>query len=342
MKIGIVGYSGSGKSTLFEWLTGVAPDPAAAHTGQTAMAPIPDARVEPLRTIYQPKKVTLAALELLDTPGLSRTHEGNAARLAVLREAECLVLVAAAFTGADPLTDLASFEEDLLLADLEIVTGRVARLRESVKKPRPNRDQELAELEALEPLLTAMEEGQALRDLDLSDAQQRATRSFRLLTEKPKLMVVNAADDEDNLDRFAQKAGPGQQVVAYRLSLELELARLPEEERAELEQDLGLTSSSRDDLLRAILDVSGYQLYFTAGEKEVRTWLLPVGGTALDAAAGIHTDLARGFIRAEVMRCADLIRLGGEREVKAEGLMRQEHKDYVVGDDDILLIRFSV
>ena len=148
MKIGIVGYQAAGKGTLFTWLTGVAADPALAHAGQSAMAAVPEPRVEPLCAIYKPKKVTLASLELFDTPGLSRTHEGNAARLGLIREAGCLVLVVAAYSEADPLNELNSFEEDLLLADMEIVSGRIDRLRESVKKPRPTRDQELAELAA--------------------------------------------------------------------------------------------------------------------------------------------------------------------------------------------------
>lgn len=342
MKIGIVGYSGSGKSSLFHWLTGVAPDPAQAHTGQSAMATVPDDRVQPLCDIYQPKKVTRAALELFDTPGLSRTHEGNAARLGLIREVGCLVLVVAGYAGSDPVTDLASFEEDLLLADLEIVNGRVERLRESVKKPRPNRDQELAELAALEPLLETLESGKALRETAMSDEQLRATRSFRLLTEKPKLIVVNAADDEDQPQRYTERIGGDQPVAVVRVGLELELEKMEPEDRAEFEGELGLTGSRRDELLRTILDVSGQMIYFTAGEKEVRTWMLHKGGTALEAADNIHSDLARGFIRAEVMQCDDLIRLGSEREVKAQHLVRQEPKDYVVQDGDILHIRFSV
>src|SRR3954469_8419567 len=125
MKIGIVGYQGSGKSTLFEWLTGVAAVPAQAHTGQSAMAAVPEPRIAALCEIYHPKKVTQASLELVDTPGLSRTHEGNAARLGLIREAGCLVLVVAGFSGSKPLVDMASFQEDVLLADLEIVSGRV-------------------------------------------------------------------------------------------------------------------------------------------------------------------------------------------------------------------------
>ncbi len=137
MKIGLVGYQGSGKSTLFEWLTGVAPDPSHAHTGQSAMAAIPEPRIELLADIYKPKKITHATLEIVDTPGLSRTHEGNAARLALIREAGCLVLVVAAFDGSDPASELRSFEEDLMLADMDLVSRRIERIAESIKNPSP-------------------------------------------------------------------------------------------------------------------------------------------------------------------------------------------------------------
>jgi hypothetical protein len=341
MKIGLVGYQGSGKSLLFEWLTGVPADPALAHVGQSAMAAVPDARVEPLCAIYHPKKVTLAALEISDTPGLARDHQGNAARLALIREAGCLVLVVAAFAGSDPLEDLRSFEEDLLLADMEIVSGRIERLRESLRKPRPTREKEQAELALLEPLLADLEQSKAIRDRTLSDEERRAISSFRLLTQKKKLVVINCADDEADPQRFSNLLGD-QPHFAARIRLELDLAQLSPEERRPFEQEYGLSGSRRDALLRKLLDVSDQLLYFTAGEKEVRTWMLPRGGTALDAAANIHTDLARGFIRAETMRAEDLIRLGSEREVKAHNLMRQEPKDYVVQDGDVLLIRFSV
>ncbi|HEY2761912.1 MAG TPA: DUF933 domain-containing protein [Pirellulales bacterium] len=344
MKIGLVGYQGSGKSTLFHWLTGVAPDPALAHVAQSAMAPIPDERIAPLCKIYSPKKITQAALEIVDTPGLARTHEGNAARLALIREAGCLLLTVAAFGGADPRVDLQTFEEDLLLADLDIVAGRVQRLEESVKKPRPKdqREAEENELAALKILQATLEEGKHAREAALTDEQWKFTRSFRLLTEKPKMVLVNLADD-DPADKYPPPSDAGQVSWAtVPLRLEMDLAEMSAEERQAFLQEFGLARADRDSVIRQIMAASGQMIYFTAGEKEVRTWILRIGGTALEAAENIHTDLARGFIRAEVMKCADLIRLGSEREIKANNLLRQEPKDYVVVDGDILHIKFSV
>lgn len=344
MKIGLVGYQGSGKSTLFHWLTGVAPDPAATHNGQSAMAPIPDVRFDPLCQIYHPKKVTHAAIELVDTPGLSRTHEGNAQRLGIIREAGCLVFVVAAFDATDPAADLRSFDEDLLLADMEIVTNRLERVEEQRKKPLPRQEQQLLEHEhaTLKLVLAAIEAGRPLREANMTDEQQKVTRAFRLLCEKPRLVIVNTADDESNPERFAALSTPETRVVAVPAGLELELSKMTPADRAEFVAEMGVATTDRDGLIRTLLKTSRQTTFFTAGEPEVRTWLLHEGGTALDAADGIHTDLARGFIRAEVMTVADLVRLGSEREVKAHHLWRQEPKDYVVKDDDILLIRFSV
>jgi len=345
IKIGIVGYQGAGKSSLFEWLTGAKPDPALSHASQSAMAPAPDHRVQPLCEVYHPKKITLASLELVDTAGLSRSHEGNAARLGMIREAGALILVTPGYErDSDPVADAARFAEDLVLADLQIVSGRVERLRESSKKPKPSRDQELAELVALEPLVGVLETGKPLTSIEMNDEQVKATRSFRLLTEKPVLTLINVADDEERPQRFleAAKAAGVARAEAVPVRLELEFARMAEDERAAFKEEMGIVGYDRDELLRTILDVSGQMLYFTAGEKEVRTWMLRQGGTALEAAANIHTDLARGFIRAEVMNCDDLTRLGSEREIKAAGLVRQEPKDYIVRDGDILNIRFSV
>jgi len=341
MKIGLVGYQGSGKSSLFQWLSGQPPDASKSHAGQSAMVPILDPRVDALAKIYEPKKLTHAALELVDTPGLDREHQGNAARLAVIREAGCLVLVVGAYAGSDADDERRRFAEDLLLADMELVAGRIDRLRESLKKPRPSRAQDEAQLAALVPILSSLEECFPLRDLQLDHVQQRAIKSFSLLTDKPKLVVINTADEVPP-SRQAERLEDGVWSYSVPLALELELERMSGEDRAEFEREMDLPDNRRQALLMAMMDVSGQHLFFTTGPREVRSWILRQGGTALDAAEGIHTDLARGFIRAETMTCADLIRLGSEREIKAAGLLRQEPKDYVVQDDDILLIRFSV
>jgi ribosome-binding ATPase YchF (GTP1/OBG family) len=342
MKIGLVGYQGSGKSTLFEWLTGIGADPSLAHTLQSAMATVHDSRVAQLCEIYKPKKITEAAIEIVDTPGLDRKHDGNASRLASIREAACLLQVVGAFDQADFQADLDGFEEDLLLADLEIVAGRVERLKDSVRKPRPNRDEQIAELAAIEPILETLEAGKPLSTMELSKEQIKVTRSFQLLTQKKRLALINVGDDETDLEPFRKHSTSERPVIAVPVGLELELERMDPEDRDEFRNEMGIASYDQNALIQQIMLASGQMLFFTAGEKEVRTWMIPQGATAVEAADSIHSDLARGFIRAETMTCEDLIRLGREREVKANSLMRQEPKDYVIQDGDILNIRFSV
>ncbi len=341
MKIGIVGYQGSGKSTLFHWLTGIAPDPALAHTIQTAMATIPDPRVAQLCEIYKPKKITQAALEIVDTPGLARSHEGSAQKLAMIREAGALVVVVAAFGGTDAAADLRNFDDDLLIADLDILSGRVERLKEQIKKPRANREKDQEELDLLVPLLAELEAGKPLHGVPMSTEQRRAIKSFQLFSEKPRLIIVNAADDEESPQRFAPLAPAGTELFALPLTLQLDLAGMSPAERDEFCKEMNVQPADRDHLIRRIMHASGQMIFFTAGEKEVRTWLLRQGGTAVEAAGGIHTDLAKGFIRAETMAVADIVRLGSEREIKAAGLMRQEPKDYVIQDGDIINIKHN-
>ncbi len=339
MKIGIVGYQGAGKSTLFEWLAGVAADPSLAHIGQSASAIVTDPRVEGLVKIYQPKKITQASLNLVDTPGLSRDHSGSAGKLALIREAGCLVIVVGEFAGANVENDLRAFEEDLLIADLELVSNRVDKLRESVKKPRPSRDRELAELDALEPLLAGLENGQPLHEIQLTDEQALAIKSFQLVTRKPRIVIVNQSDEKP----AATDPLPGVSYPVMRLAvgLQRDLENMPPDERAEFCQEMGVSAVDRGPVLRALMEASGQMLFFTAGDKEVRTWMIPRGATAEDAAGSIHTDLARGFVRAERMTCDDLFRVGSEREIKAQNLMTREPRGYVIQDGDILHILAS-
>jgi ribosome-binding ATPase YchF (GTP1/OBG family) len=341
MKIGIVGYQGSGKSTLFHWLTGIAPEASLAHTIQSAMATIPDPRVAQLCQIYQPKKITQAALEIVDTPGLARTHEGSAQKLAMIREAGALIVVVAGFGGADAAADLRNFDDDLLIADLDLLTGRVERLRDGLRKPRANKEKDQEELDLLVPLLAELEAGRPLHAAALSAEQRRAIKSFQLFSEKPRLVLVNTSDDEEQPERFQKLAPAGCELFALPLTLQMDLAAMSDQERGEFCREMRVQPADRDHLIRRIMHASGQMIFFTAGEKEVRTWLLRQGGTAVEAAGGVHTDLAKGFIRAETMTVADIVRLGSEREIKAAGLMRQEPKDYVIQDGDIINIKHN-
>ncbi len=345
MKIGLVGYQGAGKSSLFEWLTGVEPDPAKSHQDQSAMAVIPEPRIEELVKVYSPKKISRASIEVTDTPGLSRDHEGNAARLACLREADSMVLVAGGFGGKDPKAEYQSFYEDLLLADMELVERRMERVNESLGRKalaKEERDKLTFELETLQKINAGLEAGRPLKKESLDEQEGKILAAFRLFTQKSHMVLVNTADDEQHPEHFRGMLGPEITVLAAPVALQLELTKLSPEEGAELVEEMGLKTVDRDEVIRTMLDVSGQMLFFTAGEKEVRTWILRKNGTAVEAAGSIHTDLARGFIRAEIMQVADIVRLGSEREVKAAGLVRQEPKDYVIQDGDCLFIKFSV
>lgn len=338
MKIGIVGYQGSGKSSLFHWLTGVESDPSLSHTTQSAAAIVPEERLDRLAEIYTPKKITRASINFVDTPGLSRDHEGNAPKLAALREAGCLIIVVGAYSGADAKKDLESFEEDLLFADLSIVSNRVEKLRESVKRPKPNRQQEQEELELLEPIVAHLETGKPLLEFELNERQAKSIKSFQLLTDKPRRVVINLSDDQAptriNVDQSVEAFG-------FAVPLQLELDQMNAEEKKAFCEEMGIQPMERTAMLQEFMDASGQMLFFTAGEKEVRSWLIPKGATAEMAADSIHSDLARGFVRAERMTCDDLFRLGSEREIKAQNLMSKEHKEYVVQDGDILHILAS-
>ncbi|MDR3183447.1 MAG: DUF933 domain-containing protein [Planctomycetaceae bacterium] len=344
MKIGLVGYKGSGKSTLFHWLTGSSPDPSLSHTLQSAVAAVPEPRFTQLIEIYHPKKITYAGIEIVDTPGLARDQHGNPARLAQLREADALVWVVPVFDGNDPVKEVAAFNDDTIIADLEIVLNRIEKVIEQNKRPVPKTQHELYEfeLETLEILREGLESGKPVAEGTLTPEQQRVVRGFRLLSGKPRMIIVNTPDDETDLQRAAEACGKQDvPVIAVSAGLELELEKMSAEEKAAFLDEMHLPSSDRGFVLKTILDASEQMTFLTAGEKELRTWLVAKGGTALDAAAAIHTDMAKGFIRAEVMRAEDLIRLGSERAVKAENLVRREPKDYLVQDGDIFLFHFS-
>ncbi|MBM80220.1 MAG: redox-regulated ATPase YchF [Planctomycetaceae bacterium] len=343
MKIGLVGYQGSGKSTVFELLTGIEPDIAKAHSGQVGVAVVPDERFDQLVELYKPKKESPSKIELFDTPGLDRDQQSNnAQRLGVIRESSALVLVVGSFAGSDAIADVDAFQDDLVLADLQVVNNRVERLKKDVTKPRPDRDDLQAELDALLPIVERLEASENLQDAEFSELQEKAVKSFALLTRKEQLIVLNTANSDVDEETVKTLEGKGYTVMSAAFGLELEVAALPEDEREIFAEEMGLSGSSREALLQAIFKVTDQITFFTSGEKEVHAWLVKRGATAIEAADAIHSDLARGFIRAEIMASGDLLRLGSEREVKAAGLNHTEGKDYIVQDGDEIEIRFNV
>jgi ribosome-binding ATPase YchF (GTP1/OBG family) len=346
MKVGLVGYSGSGKSTLFRWLTGVEPDPSKIQQGQTGMAHVPDERLAKMSAKFKPKKTKYAEVAVLDTPGLMRSErKDNPRRLAILREANGLVVVLDGFAATDLADQLRNFREELIFADLEIVMNRIDRLHAQLKRqarPQKEKEQDEAELALLTRIQTELEAGRTTAGLGLRPDEEKLIRSFQLLTLKPEMVFISRGDsnfgDAPPADLLALSKNP----VSAPVKLEAELAELDEESRAAFMADLGLAGSSRDRVLRDLFYGMGRIVFFTVGEDECRSWAIDRGATAVEGAGAIHTDLSRGFIRAEVMSYDDFLKAGyEEKNCKSAGTFRLESKEYVVQDGDIMHIRAS-
>ncbi len=343
-KVGIVGYAGAGKSTVFQWLTGVQPDPGKALQGQTGVARIPDARLDYLSGLFKPKKTTPTTLDFLDTPGLMPTERrDNPRRLGILRESGGLLVVLNGYSEGDLAGQLRRFREEIVFADLEIVGNRISKLKDQLKKPRPAKQKEIdeAELALLERLNTAYETGQPVSSVDMKPEEEKAIRSFQLLTLKPELVLVNCGDDLVGKPLPADLLALAPNALAAPAKLELDLADLPEADRIEMMSGYGLTGFVRDEMVRRIFTAMGQQVFFTVGEDECRAWTIPAGADAVIGASQIHTDLADRFVRAEVVGYEDFVRVGSMKEAKSQGVYRLEGKTYIVQDGDIMHILAS-
>jgi ribosome-binding ATPase YchF (GTP1/OBG family) len=345
MKVGIVGFAGCGKTTVFQWLTGKTPDPAAVtRGGQVGEGKIPDERLDWLIAHFKPRKEKYAELVFVDTPGLMPTERrDNPRRLGILRDANGLLVVLNGYSGDDLAGEMRRFQEELLFADLEIITNRLDKLKDLLKKPRPAKQKELDQEEQalLQRIATALEEGKPASTVGLRDEEEKAIRSFQLLTLKPQVALVNHGDSLIGKPAPAELAAQGAKVLMAPAKLEMELQDLPEADRAAFAADLGLTEFSSGQTLREIYAAMGQTVFFTVGEDECRAWGIPKGATAVEGAGQIHTDLARGFVRAEVVSFADFRRVGSMKEAKAQGVYHLQGKTYVVQDGDIMHILAS-
>ncbi len=345
MKMGLVGYAGTGKSTVFEWLTGETPDPSKVQQGQTAMADVPDDRLAQIAAVLKPKKTTYTKVAVLDTPGLMiGEQKDNARRLGVIREANGMVIVLDGFTRTDFAEQLKKFREELLFADLEVVSNRVPKVRAGLKKAKPAKEREAdeAELALLERVVAAFEAGTPASALGLTDEEDKALRSFQLLTLKPEIAFVNRGDSGFNDPLPADLLALEPHAVQAPVKLETELLALGDEDRATFMADLGVTEFRRAPTIRAMFYGVGREAFFTVGEDECRTWSIPKGCEAVEAAGCIHKDLSERFVRVNVIGFNDFVACHySEKDAKAKGLNRIEGKTYVVKDADILHILAS-
>lgn len=362
MKLGIIGLPSAGKTTLFNALTmGNAP------TGQsmggrfdvlTAVVDVSDERVDVLSEMFQPKKTTYARITYSDVAGLqSGGDEKNPISGALLNHLAGLdgfIHVVRAFDNplvphlegsVDAKRDLAALDTEFLLSDLGVVERRIEKIEEGLKKgATKDKAAAQAELTLFQKLNETLTAERPLRSLDLTDDQLKELRGYGLLTLKPSIVVVNIGDDQEELDIAYDYPLSG--VVNVRGRLEMELAQLSaagdEETLAMFMEEYNVAELSLDRVIRLSYDVMGLESFFTVGEDEVRAWTIEQGATALEAAGTIHTDLAKGFIRAEVVSYEDLIATGSMAQARATGKLRQEGKTYPVNDGDIVHVKFNL
>ena len=365
LKLGIVGLPNVGKSTLFNALTAAKAEaanyPFCTVEPNVGMVEVPDARLDKLAEIVQPKRTVPAAVQFVDIAGLVKgasQGEGLGNKfLANIRETDAIVHVVRCFEdedvthvmgSVDPARDREVIEFELALADLGTIEKRLDRVRRAA---RTGDKEAQSELPLLERAFAALSEGQGLWSLRLSNDELKTLAPVNLLTVKPILYAANVSDAEltgeegphlKALRAAVGASGEHAEIVPFSAKIESELAELPAEDRADFLASLGLESAGLDRLIRAGYHLLGLHTYFTAGEQEVRAWTIHRGDTAPVAAGVIHTDFERGFIRAETAGYDDFVSLSGWKGAKEKGVVRSEGKEYVVQDGDVLLFRFNV
>ena len=361
MKIGLIGLDQTGKTTLFDLLTGRGAETAPSGgkgNANVGTGAVPDERIDFLSALYKPKKTIYAKIELTDVAGFSVSgggHSSGASKfLNDVRPCDALVHVLRAFQSdtvvhdmgsIDPARDLEAVETEMLFADLEMIEKRIARIKAGKKVTKENE----AEIALLERCFSLLEEGGAIRDMDMTDEERVAISSFAFLTDKPRLAVVNVDDSQysagDYPGRDALQAMCAKlriPVITLCVEMELEIGMLPEEDKAMFMEDMGIEQPGVEILAVAVYRLLGLISFLTVGEDEVRAWTIEEGTHARKAAGKVHSDIERGFIRAEVVKYDSIKELGSMAKVKEKGLFRLEGKDYIVADGDIINFRFNV
>jgi len=358
MKAGIVGLSLVGKSTLFQLLTGTAsPPPGSRPEARLGVARVPDPRVETLAGIFNPKKKTWATVEYVDVPGVSRGEGSALVDLPALRGVDVLVHVVRAFESElvphpegsiDPLRDASVLDLELILADLVTVERRIERLEANIQKAKEAED--VAERELFLRLKEGLESEKPLRELGLADEERRRLRGYALLSEKPLLVVANLGEDllrdaagyldTSGLAELGRRPQVG--LCAVSAPIEAEMAELDPTDARAFREDLGLDEPGLERVIRTSYELLGLISFLTVGEDECRAWTIRRDTRARLAAGAIHSDIERGFIRAEVVPFEDFVAAGSIAACREKGTLRLEGKEYMVKDGDVVNFRFAV
>lgn len=355
MQTGIIGLPQVGKTTLFRILTKANVDPrSGSQSNHVGIAKVPEPRLLELAKLYNPKKITYATVQYVDLAGVQKERMRES--LAALREVDTIAHVIRVFDdpsvphsegSIDPLRDATNLDLELILSDHEQISKRLERVEKDLKKKRDP----LLELEksVLEKCKAHLEAEKPLRELELTPEERKPIGGFLFLSQRPMLYVLNLGDDEAaEMDKAIEKhklgalqGRPNTAVVAVCGRLEAELAEMDDKEASELLSSYGLKEPGLNRLIRATYDLMGLFPFFTAGEPEVRAWTIRKGSTAVKAAGEIHSDIEKGFIRAEVVRVDDLLAAGSIAAAKEKAQVRLEGKEYVVQEGDVILFRHS-
>lgn len=359
MKIAIIGLPNSGKTTVFNALTRGNVETTTYSSGQLepniATVKVPDERLQKLATMFNPRKITPADVQYVDVGGISGEHQSSGlpgALLNYIQGADAFLHVVRAFEDENVphpqgsigiKRDIETLDLELMFSDMAIIERRLQRLNGEINKmSAKDKELRIAERDALVRLQTALENETPVRDIDLSEEEERLLKGYQFLSAKPMLLIINTGDDQIAAPPTVTYNHRRSGVVPISGKIEAELAQMDDQDAAEFMSDLGISEAARDRAIEQSYELLGLMSFLTAGEDEVRAWTIRRNTPAVEAAGTIHSDIQRGFIRAEVVAYNDLIRAGGMVEAKKQGTVRMEGKTYVMQDGDICHFLFNI